>query len=165
MTIIEKVEKRRILIIPSSILIGFLLLFAACDDVRMHAFRELQGEWSATDTLEYSYFNSSDVALHEAFLQLRCSSSYPVRELWLRIEHVAADVRRVDTVCCEVFDSLGSQQGSSVGLLRQTSHAVGVYSVQPGDTAVIKVTHLMSDAVRGVTDVGIKICGRGRRLF
>lgn len=165
MTIIEKVKKRRILISPSSILVGFLLLFAACDDVRLHAFRELQGEWLATDTLEYSYFNSSDDARHEAFLQLRCSSFYPVRELWLRIEHVTADVRRVDTVCCEVYDSLGRQQGTSVGLLRQTSHAAGVYSVQPGDTAIIKVTHLMNGAVSGVTDVGVKVCGRGRRLF
>lgn len=164
MTIIKKVKKRRILS-PSSILVGLLLLLAACEDVRLHAFRELQGEWYATDTLEYEYFNSSDGADHDAAVQLRCSSAYPVRELWLRVEYTVADVCRADTICCEIFDSLGRQQGSSVGLLYQTSHAAGVYSVEPGDTAIFKVTHLMDTPVNGVTDVGLKVCGRGRHLF
>ena len=164
MTIIKKVKRGRILS-PSSLLIGLLLLFAACDDVRLHAFRELQGEWAATDTLEYDYINYSDAATHDVSVQLRCSSSYPVRELWLRVEYAVPDVRRVDTLCCEVYDSLGRQQGSSVGLLYQTSHTLGTYNVQPGDTAVIKVTHLMDGSVTGVADVGIKVCGRGRHQF
>ena len=164
MTIIEKVKKRRILS-PSSLILGLMLLFAACDDVRLHTFRELQGEWVATDTLKYDYINYSNVAEHEVFVQLRCSSSYPVRELWLRVEYAVPEVHQVDTLCCEVYDSLGRQQGSSVGLLYQTSHALGIYNVQPGDTATIKITHLMDGSVAGVADVGIKVCGRGQHLF
>ena len=164
MTIIKKVKRERILS-PSNILIGLLLLLAACDDVRLHAFRELQGEWAATDTLEYDYINNSDTAAHDVSVQLRCSSFYPVRELWLRVEYAARDAHRVDTLCCEVYDSLGRQQGSSVGLLYQTSHTLGTYDVQPGDTAVIKVTHLMDGSVTGVADVGVKVCGRGRHQF
>jgi gliding motility-associated lipoprotein GldH len=164
MTIIKKVKRGKILS-PSNLLIGLLLLFAACDDVRLHAFRELHGEWAATDTLEYEYFNNSDGGAHDVSVQLRCSSSYPVRELWLRVECVARDAHQVDTLCCEVFDSLGRQQGTSVGLLYQTSHALGVCNVSPGDTAIIKVTHLMDGSVSGVSDIGVKVCGRGRHLF
>lgn len=148
---------------PSSFLLGLLLL-AACDNVRLHAFRELQGEWRATDTLEFKYSNLSADAFHDVYVQLRCSSSYPVRELWLRVECATAGAVAVDTVCCEIYDSLGRQQGTSVGLLYQTSHVAGVYGVQPGDTATVKVTHLMNSSVKGVADVGIKICGRGRHL-
>ena len=163
MTIIEKVKKRRILK-PSNLLLVLLLLFAACDDVRLHTFHELQREWQAEDTLEYIYFNLSSDAPHELEVQLRCSSSYPVRELWLRVECASAGRLSVDTLCCEIYDSLGRQQGASVGLLRQTSHDAGQHFMQPDDTTRIKVTHLMGGAVKGVADVGVKVCGRGRRL-
>ena len=163
MTIIEKVKKGRILK-PSNLLLVLLLLFAACDDVRLHTFHELQREWQAEDTLEYIYFNLSSDAPHELEVQLRCSSSYPVRELWLRVECLSANVHSVDTLCCEIYDSLGRQQGSGAGLLRQTSHKVGMRSMQPNDTTRIKVTHLMEGTVKGVCDVGVKVCGRGRHL-
>ena len=163
MTIIEKV-KREIILSPNSLLLGLMLLFAACDDVRLHAFHELQGKWCATDTLEYKYYNSSVETAHDVSVQFRCTSSYPVRELWLRVEYVSSAVHQVDTVCCEIFDSLGRQKGSSVGLLHQTSHSLGMYNVQTGDTAIIKLTHLMDSDVNGVADVGIKVCGRGRHL-
>lgn len=164
MTAIKKVKKRRILS-PSNLLVGLMLLLAACDDVRLHTFRELQGEWFATDTLKYEYVNLAEGDAHDATVQLRCSSSYPVRQLWLRVEYSAPGTHMVDTLCCEVFDSLGRQQGSSAGLLYQTSYTLGTYNLQSGDTAIFKVTHLMNGPVSGVADVGIKVCGRGRHLF
>ena len=163
MTIIEKVKKERILK-PSNILLALLILFAACDDVRLHTFRELQGEWSATDTLRYDYFNPTKETDFAVEVQLRCAASYPVRELWLRVECTSAGRLSVDTLYCEIYDSLGRQQGSSVGLLRQTSHDAGLHFMQPDDTTRIKVTHLMDGAVKGVADVGVKVCGRGRHL-
>ena len=161
MTIIEKV-KREIILSPSSLLLGLMLLFAACDDVRLHTFHALQGEWLPTDTLEYVYVNASSDALHEMEVQLRCSSAYPVRELWLRVECLSCEAHSVDTLCCEIYDSLGRQQGSGAGMLRQTSHKVGLRELQPSDTTHIKVTHLMDSAIEGVCDVGIRVCGRGR---
>ena len=163
MKIIEKVRKERILK-PSNLLLALMLMFAACDDVRLHTFHELQGEWAATDTLRYEYFNSTKDTDFAVELQLRCASSYPVRELWLRVECASAGRHSVDTLCCEIFDSLGRQQGPGVGLLHQTSHDAGLHFMQPDDTARIKVTHLMDGPVKGVADVGIKVCGRGRRL-
>lgn len=164
MTIIEKVKKR-IILKPSNIILVLMIMFAACDDVRLHTFHELKGEWLATDTLQYKYYNFSNDAAHELFVQLRCSASYPVRELWLCVESLSGGNRSVDTLCCEIYDSLGRQQGASVGLLHQTSYTLGTYNLQPHDTAFIKVTHLMDAPVYGVTDVGIKVCGSGRHRF
>ncbi len=165
MRIIEKVRKKIIPRPSSLLLLMLLMMFAACDDVRLHAFRELQEEWHVTDTLEYKYFNFSEDVAHELFVQLRCSAFYPVRELWLRVETLSGGYHSVDTLCCEIFDSLGRQQGASVGMLHQTSHTLGLHAMQPNDTALIKVTHLMNNPVSGVADVGIKVCGRGRHLF
>ncbi len=161
MTIIEKV-KREIILRPSNLLLALMLLFAACDDVRLHTFHVLQGEWQATDTLEYVYANASGDTLHEVEVQLRCSSAYPVRELWLRVECHSGNVHSVDTLCCEIYDSLGRQQGSGAGILRQTTHKLGLRELQPSDTTRIKIAHLMNGAIEGVCDVGIRVCGRGR---
>ena len=161
MTIIEKVKRERILK-PSNLLLALLILFAACDDVRLHTFHGLQGEWRATDTLEYVYANASADALHDVEVQLRCSSAYPVRELWLRVECLSGNIHSVDTICCEIYDSLGRQQGSGTGMMRQTSHNVGLRELQPSDTTRIKITHLMDKTIEGVCDVGVRVCGRGR---
>ena len=158
MTITEKVKRERILK-PSNLLLALLILFAACDDVRLHTFHGLHGEWLPTDTLEYVYANATTDALHELEVQLRCSSAYPVRELWLRVECLSSAVHSVDTLCCEIYDSLGRQQGSGTGLMRQTSHNVGLRELQPSDTTRIRITHLMDKAIEGVCDVGIRVCG------
>lgn len=164
MKITKKVKKEKTLK-PSNLFLGLILLFAACDDVRLHTFREVQNGWLATDTIEYKYINHYNDTLHNICIQLRCTPTYPVRELWLQMELKTNNSYATDTICCEIFDSLGRQQGSSAGLLHQTSHISGTYNIQPGDTATITITHLMNSPVNGVSDIGIKVCGHGRHQF
>ena len=143
-----------------------MLLLSGCEDLRFNSFRSLYDEWAATDTLQFSYVNTSRVDASQMLdVELRLEPSFPLRELWLGVQCVSSAGVSLDTVRCEVFDSTGRQNGTGLGLLYQTSHPVGVVDVAPGDTAVIKVVHLMDAPVRGVTDVGVKVCGRGQRQF
>ncbi|MBQ7361445.1 MAG: gliding motility lipoprotein GldH [Bacteroidaceae bacterium] len=143
--------------------IAALLLLTACEDVRFHVFCDVPSEWAATDTLEFSFVNVPNEQ-HSLMLdvQLRTTSSYPSRELWLAVQRSGACGVVTDTLRCEIFDSLGRQNGTGAGLYHQTSFAVGTMDVAPHDTVSIKVMHLMDEIVCGVADVGVKVCGRGR---
>ena len=143
-----------------------MLLLSGCEDLRFHSFHSLYDEWAATDTLQFSYVNTSRADDPQMLdVELRLEPSFPMRELWLGVQCVNGAAVSFDTVRCEIFDSTGRQNGTGVGVLYQTTHPVGVVDVAPGDTALIKVVHLMDAPVRGVTDVGVKVCGRGQRQF
>lgn len=146
-----------------------LILASACEDVRMHSFQSLQGDWSRFDTLEYACY--APEGRDEAFVvdvQLRCEASYPYRELWLGVQCRADSVEYLstDTLRCEIFDSLGRHNGTTGGVLYQTSHRLGVLEFPKADTVRVRLYHLMDgESVEGVTDVGIKVTALSRRRF
>lgn len=144
------------------ILLVAAILSAACEDIRLHTYHSLKDDWSATDTLKYTYANGSiRDSIFTMDVELRSTSSYPSRQLWMEIQCTTNKVKHapVDTLCCEIFDSLGRQKGTSAGLLHQISVPAGIRNIPPGDTLRINITHLMKEPVRGITDVGIRLCG------
>lgn len=150
----------------NSVLIFFSVLFAvSCKDLYFHEFRPVNAEWLPTDTLTYSFVNNGQKRSLFINAELRCTPSFPMRCLWLYVECCGKEsgFLLADTVCCEVFDTLGRQNGSTAGLLYQTSFPVGNVLVSPHDTLQIKVAHVMNTPVNEVFDVGIKmITGRVR---
>lgn len=122
-----------------------------------------------TDTLAFQYHSS--VGEHRRCvvdIELRSGSSYPYKEILLRVESASRILRRsvVDTLVCELYDASGHPHGSTAGILRQTSHPVGTIDIQPGDTIDIKITHLMDDApIDGILDVGVRLSPLGRHQF
>lgn len=144
-------------------LIAIVLLMTACENVKLHSFHQINGEWSANDTLEYICdFPVQQEGLYNVDIELRTTAFYPWRELWIGMVHTGNDttVARTDTIHCEIFNDAGRQKGTSTGVLYQTSHPAGTIHIAPGDTTRLKLFHLMDREVTGVTDVGIKIYGR-----
>ena len=101
-------------------------------------------------------------------IQLRCEASYPYKELWLGVLCLADSVGlfSADTLCCEIFDSLGQHRGATNGILYQTTHKLGVRKFPAGDTVRVKLYHIMDcGTVKGVTDAGIKITSLSQHQF
>ena len=150
------------------ILLVAVLLSAACEDIRQHSYHSLNGDWEASDTLKYTFANSSvRDSIFTLDVELRSTSSYPSRQLWLGVQRFTDKdtLAPVDTLCCEIYDSLGRQRGTSTGLLHQISIEAGRCKVAPQDTLHINIMHLMNEPVRDITDVGIRVCGHVQRQY
>jgi gliding motility-associated lipoprotein GldH len=162
-------EKEGMSLSPNKIiLLAALLISAACEDVRLHTYHSLNSDWSAGDTLKYTYINNSvRDSIFTMDVELRSTSSYPSRQLWIGIQRFTdKDTSApVDTLCCEIYDSLGRQKGTSTGLLHQISIEAGSCKVAPQDTLHINIIHLMNEPVRDITDVGIRVCGHVQRQY
>lgn len=145
-----------------------ILTVAACSDL-FHQYRSVEGGWMPTDTLTFQYHSSAEGPRHCAVdIELRSGSSYPYKEIVLRVESASRILRRavVDTLVCELYDASGHPHGSTSGILRQTSHPCGAIDILPGDTIEIKITHLMDDApIDGILDVGVRLSQPGRHQF
>lgn len=145
-----------------------LILATSCEDVRLHTFHSLGGEWKATDTLEYIYAPGIKNEPCMIDVQLRSEASYPFSELWIGVQCRAdsAGVLSTDTLRCEIFDSLGRHCGTTGGTLYQTSHQLGVREFPGGDTVRIRLYHLMEgSSVKDITDAGIKVTALAPRQF
>lgn len=165
--IIEKEEKRIRINLSRLFAFAILTFCVACENLHFHTFHKLHGDWNATDTLNFMYVN--DVGEDSIMLdvELRCTSSFPFRELWLYLECISDEeyIISVDTVCCDIFDSLGRQNGACAGTLYQTSFPVALCKTLPRDTVYIKIAHLMNGSLSGINDVGVKIYGSAQRQF
>ena len=145
-----------------------LILATSCEDVRLHTFHSIDGEWKATDTLDYTFAPGIKNEAYMIDVQLRSEASYPFSELWIGVQCRAdsAGVLSTDTLRCEIFDSLGQHRGTTGGTLYQTSHQLGVREIPGGDTVRIRLYHLMeSSIVKDITDAGIKITALSPRQF
>lgn len=148
-----------------SSLLLLLLLLGSCDDKVYHKFYCVPDSWNNRDTLTFTIsYPYTDLQLCDAYVELRHTHRYPCKRLWLRtqIHHTAYDSVTTDTICCEIFDSLGRQKGASAGLLYQTSHKLAPIELSSKDTVTISLTHIMNDCIEGLCDVGIRVerCGR-----
>ena len=67
-----------------------------------------------------------------------------------------------DTLCCEIFDSLGVHKGSSAGLFYQAQYGLGQIVFSSADTLTVSIAHMMDGDVDGVRSVGVRVerCGR-----
>ncbi len=145
-----------------------IFVIAACSDL-FHQYRSVEGGWMPTDTLTFEYH--SPVGEHRRCavdIELRSGSSYPYKEIVLRVESASHILQRsrVDTLVCELYDASGHPHGSTSGILRQTSHPADTIDILPGDTVEIKITHLMDDApIDGILDVGVRLSHHGRHQF
>ena len=167
-TTTEKEEERMNLSPNKIILLVAVLLSAACEDIRLHTYHSLSGDWSAADTLKYTYINNSvRDSIFTMDIELRSTSSYPSRQLWIGVQRLTDKntPAPVDTLCCEIYDSLGRQKGTSTGLLHQISIEAGRLKVAPQDTLHINIIHLMNEPVRDITDVGIRVCGHVQHQY
>ncbi len=156
--------------LKSNLFLFVLFLFAtACEDVRVHSFRSLSGDWSVFDTLQYAC--CAPAGRNESFMidvQLRSKPSYPYRELWLGVQCVAdsSGLLSTDTLRCELFDSLGRHSGTTGGILYQTSHRLGTREFPKADTVRVRLYHLMDcEVVEGIADVGVRITALSQRQF
>lgn len=144
------------------------LLFASCDSL-FHQYRGVGGCWSSSDTLEYIYTSAHDQNSSCMLdIELRCNSNYEYKELFLRVERLSEMQKDtvVDTVMCEIYDDTGRLNGTTAGILRQTSFSVDTFDILSGDTVTIRVSHLMDDEqLQGVSDVGVRLLHCGRHQF
>lgn len=142
-----------------------ILLLLSCGDL-FHQFRSVGTSWSQCDTLAFTYPSAVDVPTRSAVdIELRNNDQYPYKEILLRIELRSQLLNNsvVDTLLCQLYSDNGTPQGSTAGILRQTSFPLDTIDILPNDTLTIKVSHLMcDDNVRGISDVGIRFlhCGR-----
>lgn len=151
----------RTLLRVSSILL--MLFLCSCENILYHDFRSVPEKWESGDTISFTICDPISGSHNcNAFVELRCNALYPYKKLWLRARVAGRDGVSIDTICCEIFDSLGRQRGTTAGLLYQTRHKLAPMRLLADDTVTISLTHLMNEGVVGVSDVGIRVehCGR-----
>ena len=142
-----------------------LLLLCSCGNTLYHDFCNVDDGWCCDDTLTFTVttpFMSAESC--NAYVELRSTPDYPYRKLWLctSVRHSIDNSTFLDTLCCEIYDSLGQHNGSTAGLFYQTRHRLGRVELAADDTVTVAVTHLMDEGVVGVRSVGIRFerCGR-----
>ena len=144
------------------------MLLMSCDSL-FHRYYGVGGCWPSSDTLTFTYTPKNESKLCcQLDVELRNSSDYKYKELFLRVERFSKIGRDtiVDTLRCELYDDSGHIRGTTAGILRQTSFPVDTMEIQPNDTLTIRVSHLMDDKeLQGVSDVGIRLSHCDRRQF
>lgn len=143
------------------------LLVSSCDAVVYHKFETVGDGWRRNDTLMYRIATSPHLSgACDAEVELRCTSEYPYKDLWLYVElSTDSSVIECDTLQCFIYDDNGVINGSTAGLLYQMSFSIPVSPVVSEDTLNMRVVHVMADEpLYGVKDVGIKLLRSGRSL-
>ena len=115
--------------------------------------------WERNDTL---FFNVSptgdDAVLHEE-VEMRISNKYPFMGLCLVVEQTTfpSNVRRIDTLNCNLIDEKGNVMGKGINYMQYNYHLTDL-SLNEGDSLSIAIRHNMKrEILPGVIDVGIKL--------
>lgn len=142
------------------LLLSALLLLIACNNTLHHSFISTGCNWDRNDTLTFTYTDSKRGcdSLLAAGVELRCTSDYPYKDLWLRIESYCkqSNHRNIDTLHCTIYDNNGRMCGTTAGLMYQISYPAGTMHYTNGDTLIIHIMHIMEQEVlKGVSDVGL----------
>ena len=147
----------------SSLLV--LLLLCSCGNTLYHNFCNVDDGWGGGDTLTFEI--SNPVVGGEAcnvYVELRTAPDYPYRKLWLHTSLCRSNDKKMksDTLCCEIFDSLGVHKGSSAGLFYQAQYELGQIVLAAADTLTVSIAHIMDGDVNGVRSVGVRVerCGQ-----
>ena len=129
-------------------------LVSCTENVFVHSFSTISEEgWRRTDTLVFPIPASPTAISGKAYVEVRFDNSFPYEELWLEVETAMGDRHRCDTIRC----LLGEKNGRGFNLL-QYEHLAGDILLQEGDTAFIRVHHLMEcEIVPHLREVGIRV--------
>lgn len=142
-----------------------LLLLCSCGNTLYHNFCNVDDGWGCADTLTFEINNPvvGDEACN-VYVELRTTPDYPYRKLWLHTSVHRSNEKKMesDTLCCEIFDSLGVHKGSSAGLFYQAQYGLGQIVFSSADTLTVSIAHMMDGDVDGVRSVGVRVerCGR-----
>ena len=152
-----------------SLLLLTALSLSSCNDT-FHEFRSTNGEWQRNDTLRFSYTDASDgkESYYDAKIELRCTADYSYKDLWLRIEANSPQYPEpyTDTLHCNIFDDTGRHIGTTAGTMYQLDFPIDPLPAAYNDTIEISIVHIMNDeALKGVSDVGIRLSRPYRHLF
>lgn len=141
---------------------------ASCDGTLFHEFCAVDdASWSKGDTLLFTYVRprGNDVTGCELALEVRVDASYKYKNIVTRVQvskrvpDACEELVAVDTLFCEVYDSKGNPNGSTVGILYQVTSEPLHVDASDSDTLLMRVSHIMEcDELQGVYDVGLKLC-------
>ena len=144
-----------------------VLCLCSCADTVYHDFRNVEDGWKGNDTLVFRLCNARAASeVCDAYIELRTTPDYPYRKLWLSacVRGSSGEWVADDTLCCEIYDSLGQQRGSTAGLLYQTGYRLTQLELPSADTVTVSIAHIMSGEVNGVRSVGVRAVRCGRHL-
>ena len=144
-----------------------VLCLCSCADTVYHDFCNVEDGWKSNDTLVFRLCNARAASeVCDAYIELRTTPGYPYRKLWLSacVRGSSGGVGVTDTLCCEIFDSLGQQIGPTAGLLYQTGYRLTQLELPSADTVTVSIAHIMSGEVNGVRSVGVRAVRCGRHL-
>ena len=135
-----------------------LLLISCASETAYHEYRHTLAEgWLRSDTLRYDIALRDSGTYHEV-IGFRTNMEYPFTSVTLIVCQFVGDKHYTDTVTCEFISADGKSDGRGVGT-RQFEFPIG--SVEINDSIHIAIHHCMStDTLRGILDVGVKICGQ-----
>ena len=115
--------------------------------------------WERNDTLLFNVKPAAcDAVLHEE-VELRINSQYPFMGLCLVVEHTffPSNVRRVDTLNCQLIDEKGSVKGKGINYVQYSYHLTDL-SVSEGDSIAIAIRHNMKrEILPGIVDLGVHL--------
>lgn len=139
------------------------LLLAACQPSaeEYHTFlRTPDKGWTRRDTLSYKLpLQKNDIPC-QIDVELRHSSMYPYRSIWLLVAHNEQDSTafRTDTIECVLTDEAGLFDGAGVNDLYQKRFPLMRTNLKAKTSPTFKITHYMKDKrIKGIQDVGIRV--------
>lgn len=139
------------------------LLLAACRSSveEYHTFLRPPAEgWTRRDTLPYQLLKEAEDTKCQIDIELRYSSLYPYRSIWLLVAHNEKDstVFTTDTIECVLTNKAGMFDGAGVNGLYQKRFPLLRTTLKAHTDPIFKITHYMKDKkLKGIQDVGLRV--------
>ena len=115
--------------------------------------------WERNDTLVFCVKPAAaDAVLHEE-VELRINNQYPFMGLVLIVEQTTfpSNVRRVDTLNCQLIDEKGNVKGKGINYVQYSYHLTDL-GVSEGDSIAIAIRHNMKrEILPGIVDLGVHL--------
>lgn len=145
----------------NSIYVVVALLCAACDgDMVYYSYRHTpRGWWGKGDTLSFSVPVKDSLRPIAVAAEVRFREAYPYDELVLTATSNLRDsaVFTTDTIRVPLIDSSGNRRGSNWSYLYQASERVALIRPKHPGEYTIKLSQVVDDSIRGISDVGVRI--------
>ncbi|MCR4920960.1 MAG: gliding motility lipoprotein GldH [Bacteroidaceae bacterium] len=137
-----------------------ILCLACSRPALVHSFLPVPEDgWRRTDTLVFPLPPAQDEAQCSLYVGLRLHNRFPLREVWLGIEHrMGTDEGwSCDTLCLRLSDEKGRLSGQGINLL-QYEVAAGSLHMPAGQEGELRIHHLMRcETLPDIMEVGIRL--------